>query len=304
MDHRSSGNARGDKPHASRVREGRCERGLTRISASRILHHGLRRKLGPSNPRNGLSRKNYRNSDLLNDLAEYVRRTATRARAAARVVATATAEQKNRWLRRSAELIRTRTAPVIAANVLDLERAPDFGLNSAAIDRLRLTEERLHGVADALEDIIRLSDPIGEVFDSSVRPNGLLVTRVRVPLGVIFFIYESRPNVTVDAAALCVKSGNAVILRGGKEAFHSNRALHELLTEAFSDVALPADAVQFVETTDRNAVGHFLQLHEDIDVTIPRGGKSLIRRVAAEATMPVIKHIDGVCQVYVDRRAD
>lgn len=240
----------------------------------------------------------------MNDLLDYVSKTATRARAAARAMTTATGDQKNRWLHAAANLIRSRTAAIIAANVRDLERAPEFGLNPAAIDRLRLTEERLHGVAAALEEIVRLPDPVGEIFESTIRPNGLQVNRVRVPLGVIFFIYESRPNVTADAAALCVKSGNAVILRGGKEAFHSNRALHELLTEALAEVDLPPDAVQLVETTDREAVGHFLQLHEQIDVTIPRGGKSLIQRVSRDATMPVIKHFDGNCHVYVDRRAD
>ncbi|MGH7201647.1 MAG: glutamate-5-semialdehyde dehydrogenase, partial [Planctomycetaceae bacterium] len=180
----------------------------------------------------------------------------------------------------------------------------EYGLSSAAIDRLRLTEDRLESIAAALEQVVMLPDPVGEIIESNVRPNGLLVTKVRVPLGVVFFIYESRPNVTADAAALCVKSGNAVILRGGKEAFHSNQALHRLLADALDETHLPRHAVQLVETTDRDAVGHFLRLAELIDVTIPRGGKGLIERVAAEATMPVIKHFDGVCHVYVDPTAD
>ncbi|NOX54328.1 MAG: glutamate-5-semialdehyde dehydrogenase [Planctomycetes bacterium] len=238
------------------------------------------------------------------DLRQYATQTAYRARRASRQLACATGEQKNRWLRRSAELLRTRGQEILDANARDLEKAPEFGLTSAAIDRLRLTDNRLASIAAALEQIAMLPDPVGETIDSHVRPNGLVVSRIRVPLGVIFFIYESRPNVTVDAAALCVKSGNAVILRGGKEAFHSNRALHTVLTDALGDVGLPADAVQFVETTDRAAVGHFLKLNGLIDVTIPRGGRSLIERVTAEATMPVIKHFDGICHVYVDRAAD
>ena len=149
-----------------------------------------------------------------------------------------------------------------------------------------------------------LADPVGEVIDSNVRPNGLLVTRVRAPLGVVFFIYESRPNVTADAAAICVKSGNAVILRGGKEALHSNLAFHRLLAETLDECGLPPHAVQLVETTDREAVGYFLRMSDKIDVTIPRGGKSLIERVANEARMPVIKHFDGVCHVYIDQDAD
>jgi glutamate-5-semialdehyde dehydrogenase len=240
----------------------------------------------------------------MSELEDYVCQTAKRARKAAREIATASGALKNDWLRRAAELLRTETAGVLAANQKDLEQAPSFGLSDAAVDRLRLSEERLNNVADALEEIILLPDPVGEIFESNKRPNGILVTKVRVPLGVVFFIYESRPNVTVDAAALCVKSGNAVILRGGKEAFHSNQALHGLLTRAMEDVGLPVDAVQVVETTDREAVGHFLQMHDEIDVTIPRGGKSLIQRVAAEATMPVIKHFDGVCHIFVDQTAD
>lgn len=239
----------------------------------------------------------------MSDLKQYSIETAERARAASRDLVRANGQQKNDWLKLSAKLLRTRSTELIAANQLDINKAPEFGLSAAAIDRLRLTEARLDGIADALLDVVRLPDPVGEVIDSNVRPNGLLVTRVRVPLGVVFFIYESRPNVTIDAAALCVKSGNAVILRGGKEAFHSNLALHKVLATALAETGLPADAVQLVNTTDREAVGHFLKLNQLIDVTIPRGGKSLIERVAAEATMPVMKHFDGICHVYVDRDA-
>ncbi len=202
------------------------------------------------------------------------------------------------------ELIQQRTPELLEANEKDLQQAPEYGLTEASIDRLRLTDTRLQGIVTALEEIIALPNPIGEIIGSNMRPNGLLVTQVRVPLGVVFFIYESRPNVTIDAAALCVKSGNAVILRGGKEAFHSNMALYGLLQQGLKDVGLPEQSVQLVETTDREAVGHFLKLGNLIDVTIPRGGKGLIERVAKDATMPVIKHFDGVCHVYLDQSAD
>ena len=240
----------------------------------------------------------------MTDFNQYASEWADRARHASRELVLASGNQKNAWLRRSAQLVRTRTAELIAANAKDIEAAPGFGLTSAMVDRLRLTDERLEGIATALEAIALLPDPIGEIFESNVRPNGLLVTRVRVPLGVVFFIFESRPNVTADAAAICVKSGNAVILRGGKEALHSNLALHRLLVEALKENGLPEHAVQLVDTTDRDAVGAFLKQSGKIDVTIPRGGKSLIERVAAEASMPVIKHFDGICHVYVDKAAD
>lgn len=238
------------------------------------------------------------------DLAAYAAEIAGAAQMATRALATATGAQKDRWLARSAELIRSRTAELLAANSRDIDLAPGYGLSAAAIDRLRLTPARLEGVAAALEQVAALPNPVGEVIDSSIRPNGLEVLRVRVPLGVVFFIYESRPNVTADAAAICIKSGNAVILRGGKEALHSNQAIYAILKEALEDVDLPSAAVQLVETTDRAVVGHLLKMRDKISVTIPRGGKSLIERVAAEATMPVIKHFDGICHVYVDRAAD
>ncbi|MCH9653990.1 MAG: glutamate-5-semialdehyde dehydrogenase [Planctomycetes bacterium] len=238
------------------------------------------------------------------DLSHYTQLLAQQARAASRKLVSANGNQKNDWLRRMVELIQSRTPELLAANEQDIRRAPDYGLTEASIDRLRLTEARLQGIVTALEEITALPNPIGEIIGSNMRPNGLLVTQVRVPLGVVFFIYESRPNVTIDAAALCVKSGNAVILRGGKEAFHSNMALYGLLQQGLKDVGLPEQAVQLVETTDREAVGQFLKLSEYIDVTIPRGGKGLIERVARDATMPVIKHFDGICHVYLDKSAD
>jgi glutamate-5-semialdehyde dehydrogenase len=240
----------------------------------------------------------------MTDLLSYARQTAVQAREASRRLALLSAADKNNWLHRAAEAIRSRKRDLQSANERDLVAAPSYGLSNAAIDRLRLTDDRLDAIAAALDEVAALPDPVGEIIEGYVRPNGLRVSRIRVPLGVVFFIYESRPNVTADAAALCVKSGNAVILRGGKEALHSNLALHGLLAETLEASNLPRDAVQLVNTADREVVGHFLALSDLIDVTIPRGGKSLIERVAAEARMPVIKHFDGVCHVYVDRAAD
>jgi glutamate-5-semialdehyde dehydrogenase len=238
------------------------------------------------------------------DLRAYCLDVARRSRAASAELACAKGAKKIDWLRRSAALLCSESKEILEANQLDVAAAHGFGLTDAEIDRLKLTQSRIESIAKALEEIAALPDPVGEVMESNVRPNGLKVLKVRVPLGVVFFIYESRPNVTADAAAICVKSGNAVILRGGKEAAHSSQAIVDLLRQALDDAGLPVDAVQLVNTVDRDAVGHFLALHEFIDVAIPRGGESLIRRVAAEATMPVIKHFDGNCHVYVDHAAD
>jgi glutamate-5-semialdehyde dehydrogenase len=238
------------------------------------------------------------------DLKEYCLETAKRAKAAAAELTQITGAQKNDWLIRSAKLLAERSVALSEANHLDIKAAPEYGLTDAQIDRLRLTPERIEGIAGALEEVAMLPDPVGEVISSSVRPNGLDVQKVRVPLGVVFFIYESRPNVTADAAALCVKSGNAVILRGGKEAIHSSGAIAQIMAEAAAEAGLPADAVQLVSTTDRDAVGHFLNMPEYIDLAIPRGGEGLIRRVSSEAKMPVIKHYAGNCHVYVDEAAD
>jgi glutamate-5-semialdehyde dehydrogenase len=240
----------------------------------------------------------------LADLRRYCLDVARRARTAAGLLATIGGARKIAWLERSAAAIRGRAAALGAANSLDLAAAPGYGLTAAQIVRLRLDAKTIEGMARGLQAVAALPDPVGEIIESSVRPNGLEVQKVRVPLGVVLFIYESRPNVTADAAALCVKSGNAVILRGGKEALHTNLALAGVLATEAAACGLPPDAVQLVETTDREAVGHFLELPEYIDVAIPRGGAGLIRRVAAEARMPVIKHFDGNCHVYVDRSAD
>ncbi|MCP4172754.1 MAG: glutamate-5-semialdehyde dehydrogenase [Fuerstiella sp.] len=240
----------------------------------------------------------------MHDLPAYVNTISQNARQAATDLSTVNGEQKLRWLNSCAESLVARAEEIIAANAKDLAAGEAKGLSSAMLDRLRLSPERLQGVAEAVTEIGQLPDPVGEIMDSCKRPNGLLVTKVRVPLGVVFFIYESRPNVTVDAAALCVKSGNAVILRGGSEAFHSNTALYSILRASLIAEGLPENAVQLVETTDRAAVGEFLGKGELIDVTIPRGGRSLIERVSREATMPVIKHFDGICHVYLDSTAD
>ncbi len=229
---------------------------------------------------------------------------AARAREASRALAIATGTAKNLWLKRSAKALRERSKEVLDANAEDVAAAPGLGLNAAAIDRLTLNPKRIGAIADALDEVASLPDPVGEAIESSRRPNGLEVSKVRVPLGVVFMIYESRPNVTVDAAALCVKSGNAAILRGGKEAIRSNLALHRILADELEPAGLPRDAVQVVPTVDREAVGHLLALPEFIDLAIPRGGESLIRRVAAEARMPVLKHYHGNCHVYVDADAD
>ncbi|MCA9266925.1 MAG: glutamate-5-semialdehyde dehydrogenase [Planctomycetales bacterium] len=240
----------------------------------------------------------------IHDLAAYCRDVAVRAKRASQALSGIDGAVKNRWLRCSAARLRASHNAILAANAQDVAQAADFGLTDAQVDRLRLTGERIDAIATALDEIAALQDPVGEVIESSVRPNGLAVQRVRAPLGVVFFIYESRPNVTADAAAICVKSGNAVILRGGKEAAHSSQAIVQLLHSAAAECGLPQDAVQLVATADRDAVGHFLALAELIDVAIPRGGEGLIRRVAQEAAMPVIKHFSGNCHVYVDASAD
>lgn len=238
------------------------------------------------------------------DFAQLATVLGGQARRAARALATTSGRQRDQWLHTVAGLLRERAEELVEANGIDLRAAPEMGLNAASIDRLRLDEPGVEKLAQAVEAIARQADPIGEVIEGQVRPNGLEVRKVRVPLGVVFFIYESRPGVTIDAAALCVKSGNAVILRGGKEAIHSNRALHRLLSDAARTAEMSEHAVQLVDTTDRAMVGELLKLSKSIDVTIPRGGRSLIERVAKEATMPVIKHYDGVCHVYVDKAAN
>ena len=237
-------------------------------------------------------------------LAAHCRRIAERARAAAIDLAGISGGQRSAALRMAAAGIRADAAAILEANRADVAAAPGYGLTPAAIDRLTLTEARIEAIAAGVEAVAELPDPVGEVLEESTRPSGLVVRKVRVPLGVVFFIYESRPNVTADAAAVAVASGNAIILRGGKEAASSSRRIVESVRAGLAAGGLPADAVQLVDVADRAAVGEFLALDDLIDIAIPRGGETLIRRVCAEARMPVLKHFSGNCHVYVDRAAD
>ncbi len=237
-------------------------------------------------------------------LADHCRDLATRARRAAIDLAGVTSAHKAACLRAAAARILGDVDAILAANRLDLAAAPGFGLSAAAVDRLTLDAQRVEAIAAGVEAVAALPDPVGEVLEESSRPSGLLVRKIRVPLGVVFFIYESRPNVTADAAAVALASGNAIILRGGKEAAHSSSRIVESVRQAISESGLPVDCVQLVDTPDREAVGEFLKLDDLIDIVIPRGGEALIRRVCAEAQMPVLKHFSGNCHVYVDKAAD
>ena len=227
------------------------------------------------------------------------------ARSAAATLATASGEQRNAALAAAAAALRERSGEIVAANEKDMIAARERSLSGAMLDRLMLDSERIEAMAAGIETIIGLRDPVGRVLEEWERPNGLRIQRVSVPLGVIGIIYESRPNVTADAAALCVKSGNAVILRGGSESFHSNTAIYECLRAGLVSSGLPGEAVQMVPTTDRAAVGFLLSsMAEWVDVVVPRGGKSLIKRVQDEARVPVIGHLEGICHVYLHAAAD
>jgi glutamate-5-semialdehyde dehydrogenase len=227
-----------------------------------------------------------------------------RARVAASKLALANAESKTAALRAAAEAIRVRASEILAANAKDLAAAKAAGITSALLDRLALDEKRLEGVARGLEDIADLPDPVGRLLDTRTRPNGLVIERVAVPLGVIGIIYESRPNVTADAGGLAIKSGNAAILRGGSESFHSSQALVAALRDGLRTVGLPEDSIQLVPTRDRAAVGIMLTMAGAIDIIVPRGGKSLIERVQRESRLPVIAHLEGLCHTYIDGAAD
>jgi glutamate-5-semialdehyde dehydrogenase len=238
------------------------------------------------------------------DLAATMRDIGRRARAASRVLSMASAEQKNAALTAMADEIRRNTGAIIASNADDLAEARSSGANSAFVDRLLLTEQRVAEIAASVEAVAKLADPVGTVMDSWTRPNGMTIERVRVPLGVIGIIYESRPNVTADAGALCLKSGNAAILRGGSDSFRSSRAICDALAAGLRKTKLPEDAIQLVPTRDRDAVGLMLGgLDGNIDVIVPRGGKGLVGRVQAEARVPVFAHLEGVVHVYVDKAA-
>jgi glutamate-5-semialdehyde dehydrogenase len=240
----------------------------------------------------------------IDDVAAYMRRVGESARAAAREIARAPTAAKNHALERAAAVLRRDAAAVLAANAEDVAAATAAGLDDAFVDRLKLSGRAIDAMARGLEEIIALPDPVGEIADLRYRPSGIQVGTMRVPLGVIGIVYESRPNVTADAAALCLKAGNATILRGGSEALASNRAIARALAEGLHEARLPEHAVQLVETTDRAAVGHLVADAAHVDVIVPRGGKSLIERVSREARIPVLKHLDGVCHVFVDANAD
>ncbi len=238
------------------------------------------------------------------DWTETARAVGERARRAARLLQRAGPSTRTDALRAMAAGLRDGVDTLRADNEADLEGAREAGLSKAMIDRLTLSPERIEKMARSLEEVADLRDPVGEVLEGYVRPNGLRIERVRVPIGVVLTIYESRPNVTSDVAGLCLKSGNASVLRGGKESLRSNLAIHRVLAETLTAMDLPADAVQMVDTPDRNLLAALLRQHETIDLVVPRGGEALIRAVAEQATIPVIKHYKGVCHVYVDDLAD
>ena len=238
------------------------------------------------------------------DIAALVRELGIAARGAARELARASTETKNRALREMAKALRAKERDLLEANRADVAQAKKDGLDAAFVDRLTLTHERIEQMAEGLEDIVALPDPVGEISRLEKRPTGIEVGRMRVPLGVIGIIYESRPNVTADAAGLCLKSGNACILRGGSEALRSNLAIAACVRAGLKAAGLPEAAVQVVSTADRAAVGELIKLREYVDIIVPRGGKELIERLARESRIPMIKHLEGVCHVYIDDRAD
>ncbi|WP_206196831.1 glutamate-5-semialdehyde dehydrogenase [Zooshikella ganghwensis] len=238
------------------------------------------------------------------DVATYMQDVGKRARSASRLMAQATTEQKNAALNAIASVINDQQKMIMDANHQDLEQGSANGLDSALLDRLALTPPRIDSMVEGIHHVAALDDPIGAVDDMRYLPSGIQLGKMRVPLGVIGIIYESRPNVTIDAAALCLKSGNATILRGGSESIHSNQAIAKCIQQGLSMSGVSADAVQVVATTDRAAVGHLITMAEHVDVIVPRGGKGLIERISREATIPVIKHLDGICHVYIDDGAD
>jgi glutamate-5-semialdehyde dehydrogenase len=238
------------------------------------------------------------------DAATIVAALGQRAKAAAVALRNAGTESKNKALTDAARLIRAEKAVILAANARDIEAAKAAGMSAALQDRLLLNDARVESMAKGLDEIAALPDPVGAVIERWQRPNGLEISRVRVPIGIIGVIYEARPNVTADAGALCIKSGNVVVLRGGSDSFHSSRAIVELLRRALAGAGLPEDCVALVPTTDRAAVGEMLKAMDWLDLIVPRGGRSLIDRVTVESRVPVLRHYDGICHVYVDRDAD
>ncbi len=241
---------------------------------------------------------------MTQDIANAITELGRQARAASRDLMVASDHAKSAALRAMADRLESERSALQAENARDLDAARQNNLEPALLDRLTLSDKALNIMATGLRQIAAMPDPVGSMTASTIRPNGMRVGQMRVPLGVIGIIYESRPNVTIDAAALCLKSGNATILRGGSEAFHSNRALGRIIQAGLADAGLPEHAVQVVNTTDRAAVGHLITMTDYVDVIIPRGGKGLIKRLSAEAKVPLIKHLDGNCHVYLDKAAD
>jgi len=241
---------------------------------------------------------------MTESVLDYMTRLGQAARQASRVLALASTAQKNRALQAAARALDAARSELAEANEQDLAAGRTSGLEPALLDRLALTPARIDGMIEGLRQVAGLADPVGAIRDMSYRPSGIQVGKMRVPLGVIGIIYESRPNVTIDAASLCLKSGNATILRGGSEAIHSNRAIAACIQQGLAEAGLPAACVQVVETTDRAAVGALISMPEFVDVIVPRGGKGLIERISKDARVPVIKHLDGICHVYVDAQAD
>ena len=238
------------------------------------------------------------------DIKVYMQDLGSKARKAAKEISRADSGKKNLALLKIADILEQNQATLITENQKDLIAGQQNGLDAASLDRLTINAKGVQAMVEGLKQVAALPDPVGEITDLSYRPSGIQVGQMRVPLGVIGIIYESRPNVTIDAAALCLKSGNACILRGGSEAIHSNQAIAACITEGLSASGLPIETVQIVTTTDRSAVGELITLKEYVDVIVPRGGKSLIARISQDASIPVIKHLDGICHVYIDDKAD
>jgi len=237
-------------------------------------------------------------------IKNYMQTVGLRAREASQIIAAADTALKNQALHAIAEALQSNHNALLAANAIDMQNGRANGLDDALLDRLELTPERISAMIDGLKQVAELPDPIGNITDLQDRPSGIKLGKMRVPLGVVGIIYESRPNVTIDAASLCLKSGNATILRGGSEAIESNRAIATAIAQGLATAGLPESVVQIIDTTDRAAVGELITMTEYVDVIVPRGGKSLIARISAEARVPVIKHLDGNCHVYIDDKAD
>lgn len=238
------------------------------------------------------------------DIKSYMQDLGLQARKAAQIISRTDSVKKNDALLKIADFINSDQAFIISENKKDLDAGKQNGLDLASLDRLTLTPVAINSMIEGLKQVAALPDPVGEISDLCYRPSGIQVGQMRVPLGVIGIIYESRPNVTIDAAALCLKSGNACILRGGSEAIHSNLAIASCITKGLEETGLPVETVQIVATSDRSAVGELITMKKYVDIIVPRGGKSLIERISKEATIPVIKHLDGICHVYIDDKAD